>query len=44
MKLKTNKNFTKGLRKKIKNQNNKDKIEKKIIYGKLGLKNEIENK
>jgi len=29
MKLKSNKTFTKGLQKKIKNQKNKDQIEKK---------------
>jgi hypothetical protein len=37
MKLKTNKSFIKGQKKKIKNQNNKDQIKKKI-YDKLELK------
>jgi len=37
MKLKTNKSFIKGQKKKIKNQNNKDQI-KKNIYDKLELK------
>jgi len=32
MKLKTNKTFTKELRKKIRNQKNKDQIEKNNIY------------
>jgi hypothetical protein len=40
MKLKTNKIFTKWPRKKIKNQKNKDQIEKKY---KLGLNNEIKD-
>jgi len=31
MKLKTNKSFIKGQKKKIKNQKNKDQIEKKYI-------------
>jgi hypothetical protein len=31
MKLKNNKSFIKGQKKKIKNQNNKDQIEKKYI-------------
>jgi hypothetical protein len=35
--LKTNKNCTKSSRKKIKNQKNNDKIEKKIKYHKLIL-------
>ena len=41
MKLKTNKIFTKRPRKKIKNQKNKDQIEKNIY--KLGLNNEIKD-
>jgi len=41
--MKTNKVFTKGSMKKIKNQNNNDQIEK-IIYVKLELMDEIENK
>jgi acetyltransferase-like isoleucine patch superfamily enzyme len=43
MELKTNKTFTKWLRKKIKNHKNKDWIEKKI-YGKLKLNDKIKNK
>jgi hypothetical protein len=38
MKLKTNKTFTKGTRKKIRNQKNKDQNRKKNIYNKLELK------
>jgi hypothetical protein len=37
MKLKTNKTFTKELRKKIKNKKNKNQIKKKIIFVKLEL-------
>ena len=40
IKLKTNNDYTKWLRKKIKNQKNKDKV-KKIIHGKLGSNDEI---
>ena len=43
MKLKTNKKFTKGPRKKIKIKIIKTKLKKKK-YGKLRLKNEIEDK
>jgi hypothetical protein len=43
MKLKTNNTFTKGPRKKIRNQKNKDQIEKYNIF-KLKLKDKIENK
>jgi hypothetical protein len=43
MKFKTNKNFTRGLKTKIKNQNNKNQIEKNNIC-KLGWNNEIKNK
>jgi hypothetical protein len=44
MKLKTNKNDIKGSRKNIRNQNNKDQIEKKNIHNKSRLKDEFENK
>ena len=44
MKLKKNKNYIKGSRKNIKNQNNKDQIEKKNIHNKSRLKDEFENK
>ena len=40
MKLKTNKNYTKELRKKIKNQKKEDRGGKKI-HGKLRLNDEI---
>jgi hypothetical protein len=43
IKLKANKTFTKGLRKKIKIKRIRTKLEK-IAYEKLGLKDEIENK
>jgi len=43
MKLKLNKIFIKGSRKKIKIKRIKIKL-KNIIYDKLGLKDEIENK
>jgi hypothetical protein len=43
MKLKTNKFFIKESMKKIKNQKNKDQLEK-IIYVKLKLMDGIENK
>jgi hypothetical protein len=41
LKLKTNKTFYKRAKKKNRNQNNKNQIEKKI-YEKLGLKDEID--
>jgi len=43
MKMKTNKTFTKRTRQKIINPKNEDQIEN-IIFDKLGLKDEIENK
>jgi len=43
MKLKTNKTFTKMLRKKIKVKRMRINL-KNIIFGKLGLKDKIENK
>jgi len=43
MKLKTNKNYTKELRKKIKNQKKEDRGGKKI-HGKLRLNDEIKKK
>jgi len=43
MKLKTNKTFTKMLRKKIKVKKMRINL-KNIIFGKLGLKNKNENK
>jgi hypothetical protein len=43
MKFKTNKFFTRGPKTKIKNQNNKNQIEKNNIC-KLGWNNEIKNK
>jgi len=44
MKLKTGKNYTKGLEKKIRNQKNKDQNKKKITHDKLELKGEFEKK
>jgi len=43
IKLKTNKTFNKGLRKKNKNSKNKNQIEN-IIFEKLRFNDEIENK
>jgi hypothetical protein len=43
MKLKTNKTFTKMLRKKIKVKRMRINL-KNIIFGKLGLKDKIKNK
>jgi hypothetical protein len=43
IKLKTNKTSIKGIRKKIRNKKKWTKL-KKIIYDKLRLKDEIENK
>ena len=44
MKLKTGKNCTKGLEKKIRNQKNKDQSKKKTTHDKLELKGEFEKK
>jgi hypothetical protein len=43
MKLKTNKTLTEKPRNKIRNQKNKNQIEKYIIFGKLRLNDKIEN-